>query len=94
MIDDLRHLDKMFYLVYIDFADAFESVKHDFIFSTLVEFNIPTVLCCLIEDLHRYSSFAVLCGFRLSKSFSILTWNKDRRSFERSLVHVSCRQSM
>ena len=50
-IDDFRHMSTMFHLIFIDFVDAFGSVSHDYIFSTLKEFGIPHIYCCLIEDL-------------------------------------------
>ena len=75
-IDDFRHLSKKFFLVFVDFADAFGSVRHDFMFSTLNDFHIPMQYCCLIEDLYRYSTFSVLCGFRLSKTFYIVRGTK------------------
>ena len=76
VIDDFRHMSVKFYLLFVDFADAFGSVRHDFIFSTLATFNIPNMYCCLVEDLYRYSSFSVLCGFNLSKLFYIVQGTK------------------
>ena len=38
-IDDFRHQSTRLYLVFIDFADAFGSVRHDFIFETLKSFG-------------------------------------------------------
>ena len=40
-IDDFRHLSTKFHVVFIDFADAFGSVKHEYIFSTLKEYGVP-----------------------------------------------------
>ena len=53
--------------VFIDFADAFGSVEHGFIFETLESFGIPLIYCALIEDIYRYSSFSVICGCELSE---------------------------
>ena len=30
---------------------------------------IALIYCCLVENLYRYSSFSVICGFELSKEF-------------------------
>ena len=40
-MDDFRHKSTKFIVVFIDFADAFGSVKHEFIFETLSHFAIP-----------------------------------------------------
>ena len=71
-MDDFRHLSTKFYTVFIDFADAFGSVKHTFIFESLEHFNIPAIYNCLIEDLYIYSYFEVICGFELTKCFVII----------------------
>lgn len=60
------------FAVFIDFADAFGSVDHDYIFQTLEHFGVPRMLCCLVEDLYKYSYFEVLCGFELSDMFYII----------------------
>ena len=75
-IDDFRHLSTKLTVVFIDFADAFGSVNHKFIFETLENFNIPLKYCCLIEDIYRHSSFSVICGVQLSKSFNIIRGTK------------------
>ena len=59
-----------------DFADAFGSIKHDFIFETLMVFGIPQIFCCLIEDLYKFSSFRIISDFRLSKEFYIVRGTK------------------
>ena len=71
-IDDFRHLSAILNVVFIDFADAFGSIKHDFIFETLMDFGIPQMFCCLTEDLSKFSSFRIICDFRLSKEFYIV----------------------
>ena len=38
-MDDFRHKSTRFIVVFIDFADAFGSVKHEFIFETLSHFG-------------------------------------------------------
>ena len=75
-MDDFCHLSTKFYAVFIDFADAFGSVKHTFIFESLEHFNIPTIYNCLIEDLYKYSNFEVICGFELTKRFVIIRGTK------------------
>ena len=75
-MDDFRHLSTKFCAVFVDFADAFGSIEHNFLFETLREFDIPLIYCCLVEDLYRYSSFAVICGFELSKEFNIIRGTK------------------
>ena len=75
-IDDFHHLSTKMHLVFIDFADAFGSVKHQFIFETLQYFEIPKMYCCLIEDLYRYSTFNVLCGNDLTEVFYIVRGTK------------------
>ena len=59
-------------VLFIAFADAFSSVKHDFLFQTISKFEIPEIYCCLIEDLYKYSSFSISCAFHLSKKFYIV----------------------
>ena len=39
-IDDLKHLSTKMYVTFIDFAGAFSSVSHGFIFDSLQRFNI------------------------------------------------------
>ena len=74
--DDFRHQSKKHYCLFIDFADAFGNVNHQFIFETLVHFNIPLSLCCLIEDLYKYSYFEVICGYELTEIFYIVRGTK------------------
>ena len=62
--------------VFIDFADAFGSVEHGFIFETLETFGIPLIYCALIEDIYRYLSFSVICGSELSEMFYIIRSTK------------------
>ena len=74
--DDFRHKSSKMVSVFIDFADAFGSVEHEFIFETLESFDIPLIYCALIEDISRYSSFAVICGCELSELFYIIRGTK------------------
>ena len=74
--DDFRHKSSKMVSVFIDFADAFGSVEHEFIFETLESFDIPLIYCALIEDIYRYSSFAVICGCELSELFYIIRGTK------------------
>ena len=75
-MDDFRHKSTKFIIVFIDFADAFGSVKHEFIFETLSHFGIPEKYACLIEDLYKYSTFKVICGADLTKLFFIIRGTK------------------
>ena len=75
-MDDFRHKSTKFIIVFIDFADAFGSVKHEFIFETLSRFGIPEKYACLIEDLYKHSTFKVICGADLTKLFFIIRGTK------------------
>ena len=75
-LDDFRHKSKKINVTFIDFADAFGSVKHEFIFETLQHFNITIKYCCLIEDVYKFSSFSVICGTALSQIFYIVRGTK------------------
>ena len=61
---------------FIDFADAFCSVKHEFIFETLSRFGIQEKYVCLIEDLCKHSTFKVICSANLTKLFFIIRGTK------------------
>ena len=50
--DDFRHKSSKMVSVFIDFADAFGSVEHGFIFETLKSFGIPLIYCALIEEIY------------------------------------------
>lgn len=75
-IDNFRHLSTTLCLLFIDFADAYGSVNHQYIYTTLEQHNIPLKYCCLIEDLYSYSSFKIICGNELSVLFSIVRGTK------------------
>ena len=68
-MDDFQHKSTKFIVVFIDLADAFGSVKHEFIFETLSYFGIPEKYACLLEDLYKYSTCEVICGADLTKLF-------------------------
>ena len=70
-MDDFRHKITKFIVVFIDFVDAFGSVKHEFIFETS-HFGIPEKYACLIKDLHKHLTFKVICGANLTKLFFII----------------------
>ena len=70
-MDDFRHKSTKFIVVFIDFADAFGSVKHEFIFETLYHFGITEKYACLMEVLYKHSTFKVICGAELTKWFFI-----------------------
>ena len=75
-IEDFHHKSTKFTSVFIDFAYAFGSVNHQFLFETLQLFDIPDIYNCLIEDLYKYSSFKVICGSNLTKIFIIVRGTK------------------
>ena len=76
IMDDFRHLSTKLHIVFIDFADAFGSVKHEYIIETLRHFNIPEMYIGLIEDLYKFSSFNVICGIELTELFYIIRGTK------------------
>ena len=61
-IDDFKHLSTKFYAVFIDFADAFGSMKHDFIFQilTLVTYTYVVLLKIRIA-IHVSKLSLVIC---------------------------------
>ena len=61
-MDDFRHKSAKFIVVFIGFADAFGSVKHEFILETLSHFGIPEKYACLIEELYKHSTSKVTIG--------------------------------
>ena len=71
-IDDLKHLSTKMYVTFIDFADAFGSVSHEFIFDSLEKFNIPETYCTLIKDIYKHSCFQVIGRAKLSKVFYMI----------------------
>ena len=75
-IDDFKHISTRIFIAFIDFADAFGSVTHKFIFETLKQFDIPHAYCVLIENLYRYSCFKVICLEKLSKLFYVMKGTK------------------
>ena len=75
-IDDLKHLNTKMYVTFIDFADAFGSVSHEFIFDSLDRFDIPETYCNLIKDLYKQSCFQVVGRTKLSKVFYIIRGTK------------------
>ena len=75
-IDDLRHLSTKMYVTFIDFADTFGSVSHEFIFDSLERFNIPETYCTLIKDLYKDSCFQAISRTKLSKVFYFIRGTK------------------
>ena len=74
--DDFRHKSTKFRSVFIDFADGFCSINHQFLLETLQYFDIPDICNCFIEDLYKYSSFKVICVSDLSKRFIVVSGTK------------------
>ena len=79
--DNFPHKSTKFTSVFIDFADAFGSVNHQFLFEALQYFDIPDKCNCLIEGLYKYSSFKVICGSNLTKIFIIVRGTKTGQHF-------------
>ena len=52
-IDDFKRTSTKCHVVFIDFADAFGSVKHPYMFETLQELGIPYSLLRVIEDIYK-----------------------------------------
>ena len=75
-IDDFKRISAKFYIVFIDFADAFGSVIHNYIFESLDEFGIPYPYLRIIEDIYKFSSFQVICKEGLSQKFYIVRGTK------------------
>lgn len=63
---------KTFVSVFIDFTGAFCSRNYQFLFEKLQHFGIPDIYNCLIEDVHKYPLFNVICGLDPSKIFIIV----------------------
>ena len=74
--DNLKYLSTKIYVTFTDFADAFGSVSHEFIFDSLEKFNIPETYCPLIKDLYKHSCFQVIGRTKLSKVFYIIRSTK------------------
>jgi len=75
-IDDFKHLSTKMYVTFIDFADAFGSVSHEFIFESLEKLNIPETYLIIIKDLYNHSCFQVIGRTNLSKIFYIIRGTK------------------
>ena len=75
-LDDFRHISTKLHILFIDFADAFGSIKHKEITTTLREYNVPTVYCKIIEHIYDRSSFQVICGNNLTQKIYITRGTK------------------
>ena len=96
--DNFPHKSTKFTSVFIDFADAFGSVNHQFLFEALQYFDIPDKCNCLIEGLYKYSSFKVICGSNLTKIFIIVRGTKTGEHFSTLLwiliIERTCRPTV
>ena len=81
-IDDLKHLSTKMYVTFIDFADVFGSVSHEFIFDSLKSFNIPETYYTLIKDIYKHSCFQVISKNKIINSILHHTRYKNWRSIE------------
>ena len=75
-LDDFRHITTKLHILFIDFADAFGSIRHKEITATLREYNVPTVYCKTIEHIHDRPSFQVICGNNLTQKIYITRGTK------------------
>ena len=77
-IDDFKLMSTRFFVIFIDFADAFGNVSHKFILKSLEKFSIPKGYLDLIEDLCKYSCFHVVGTNKLSRVLFIIRGAKTR----------------
>ena len=66
-LDDFRHMSTSFYGLFIDFRDAFGSIRQDVLIQDLIDAGIPKTYCAIIADIYQGSHFEVICDDCLSK---------------------------
>ena len=86
-LDDFRHINTKLHILFIDFADAFGSIRHTEITTTLREYNVPTVYCKIIEHIYTRPSFQVICGNNLTQKIYIKSGTKP--AFSHALVNMN-----
>ena len=75
-LDDFRHVSSKLHILFIDFADAYGSIKNENMFATLREYNIPLAYCKLIENIYTNACFQVLAGNSLTQKIYITRGTK------------------
>ena len=68
-IDDFKHRRSKFYACFIDFKDAFGSLDHRFLITSLLKSGIEHTYCRIIADIYEDSHIEVICREGLSKEF-------------------------
>ena len=69
-VDDFKHISSRFYTLFIDFRDAFGSVKHEYLIKSLLEAGIEEGYCEIFADIYEDSHIEVICGNELTKEFA------------------------
>ena len=75
-LDDFKHISTKLHVLFIDFADAYGSIKHDKMIQTLSEYDIPATYCKIIKNIYEGACFQVICGNTLSKKIYITRGTK------------------
>ena len=70
-LDDFRHISSPFYGLFIDFRDAFGSIKQEVMIQDLIDAGIEKPYCSIIADIYQDSFFEVLCDDGLSKEIEL-----------------------
>ena len=68
-VDDFKHGSSKFYGLFIDFKDAFGSLKHSYMIRCLLEAGVPKPYCEIIADIYSDSHTEVICGNETMKEF-------------------------
>ena len=68
-VDDFKHGSLKFYSLFIDFKDAFGSLKHSYMIRCLLEAGVPKPSCEIIADIYSDSHIEVICGNETTKEF-------------------------
>jgi hypothetical protein len=67
--------------LFIDFKEAYDSLKREVLYSILIEFGVPMKLVRLIKMCLNVTHSKVLIGKHLSNMFPIQNGLKQRRCF-------------
>ena len=70
-IDNFRHQSSKFYALFINFHDAFGSLKQSHMIKQLVECGIEETYCRIIADIYQDLHFEVICDQGISKEFNL-----------------------
>ena len=70
-IDDFRRQSSKFYALFIDFCDAFGSLKQSHMIKRLVECGIEETYCRITADIYQDSHFEGICDQGISKEFNL-----------------------